>query len=142
MWHKPIFKGVLPIKNNLSKKIRDLRLKSGLTQAQLANKLRISPSAVGMYEQGRREPDSHTLSKICRVLDASGDYVLDLAKDANNDLEKSEIYNVICNFIENLEHQDNLMLNGIPISSDEKKKIASALKVATAVTLSDMDEKL
>lgn len=132
----PIFKEVLQIRNNLAKKIKLLRRKSGLTQAQLADKLEVSPSAVGMYEQGRREPDNHTLSKICQILDSNGDYLLDLEQDG---AQKNEIYSVISNFIENLEKQNNLMFNGEPINPTEKKKITSALKVATAVTLSDIN---
>ncbi len=123
-------------------------MKSGLTQAQLADKLNISASTVGMYEQGRREPDSTTLSKICRTLEASGDYVLDLEKQIkskskkDSESEKNEIYSVISDFIKNLEKQENLMFNGEPIDSGEKKKITSALKVAAAVTLSDINCKI
>ncbi len=96
-----------------------------------------------MYEQGRREPDSTTLSKICRTLDASGNYVLDLEENIgytqNTISGNKEIYGVISQFINDLEHQDNLMFNGEPINNLEKKKIASALKVAAAVTLSDIN---
>lgn len=133
------------IKIDLGRKIRHLRTKSGLTQAQLADKLNVSASTVGMYEQGRREPDSTTLSKICRTLNASGNYVLDLEKDEknpplkNSDPEKNEIYSVISEFIKNLEKQENLLFNGEPINNSEKKKITSALKVAAAVTLSDIN---
>lgn len=42
------------------KKIRESR---GLTQKQLADKLNIASSTVGMYEQGRRQPDLDTLIK-------------------------------------------------------------------------------
>lgn len=142
-WHIiPIFREVLHIKSNLAIKIKELRKKSGLTQAQLADKLEISASAVGMYEQGRREPDNQTLSKICRILDASGDYVLDLDKSAETHSQKADVYNIISDFIKNLENEKNLMFNGEPINQSEKKKITSALKVATAVTLSDIDKTL
>ncbi len=142
-WHnKPIFREVLQIKHNLARKLKELRKKSGLTQAELADKLEISASAVGMYEQGRREPDNHTLSKICRILDASGDYILDLDEAAQMHEQKSEIYSVISNFIKNLENEENLMFNGEPIDESERKKITSALKVATAITLSDIDKTL
>lgn len=127
----------------MGRKIKHLRIKCGLTQAQLADKLNISASTVGMYEQGRREPDSTTLSKICRTLDASGNYVLDLDERTysakGSEFENKEIYGVISEFINDLEHQENLMFNGEPINNCEKKKIASALKVATAVTLSDIN---
>ena len=108
----------------------------------MADKLNISASTVGMYEQGRRGPDNHTLSKICRMLDASGDYILDLEDGDKSDSESSEIYSVISNFINCLETQDGLMFNGEPINKGEKKRIASALKVATAVTLSDINCKM
>ncbi len=132
-------KGVIPIKSKLSTKLKKLRIKSGLTQAQLADKLNVSASAIGMYEQGRREPDSKTLSKICRTLDASGDYILDLETPDSTTVNNAEIYNVISDFINNLKRQEGLMFNGTPINKNEKEKIASALKIATAITLSDIN---
>jgi len=122
--------------------LKCLRLKAGLTQAQLADKLGVSASTIGMYEQGRREPDNTTLAKICRTLDASGDYMLNLDEENRTNPEKSEIYSIISDFINNLENQEGLMFNGEPINKSEKRKIASALKVATAVTLSDINLKI
>ena len=49
-------------------KIKQARERVGLTQSQLANKLSISPSAIGMYEQSRREPDYLTLIKMSYIL--------------------------------------------------------------------------
>ena len=92
-----------------------------------------------MYEQGRREPDSKTLSKICRTLDASGDYILDLENSDSNAVNNTEVYSIISDFINNLERLEGLMFNGTPINKNEKEKIASALKIATAITLSDMN---
>ncbi len=126
----------------MGNKLKHLRLKAGLTQAQLARKLGISASTVGMYEQGRREPDNFTLAKICRTLDASGDYILNLDEKNQINPEKSEIYSIISDFISTLENQEGLMFNGEPINNREKRKIASALKVATAVTLSDINLKI
>ena len=126
----------------MGNKLKHLRLKAGLTQAQLARKLGISASTVGMYEQGRREPDNFTLAKICRTLDASGDYILNLDEKNQINPEKSEIYSIISDFISTLENQEGLMFNGEPKNNREKRKIASALKVATAVTLSDINLKI
>ena len=42
----------------LGARIAALRRQAGMNQGELAKKLGISPSAVGMYEQGRREPNS------------------------------------------------------------------------------------
>lgn len=40
----------------LGERIIILRCQKGLTQAELAKLLHISTSALGMYEQGRRQP--------------------------------------------------------------------------------------
>ena len=57
-------------------RIAALRRAAGWNQAELAQRLRISPSAVGMYEQGRREPSADMLVQIARVLGVSVDYLL------------------------------------------------------------------
>lgn len=58
------------------KQIELLRRKNGWSQAELAERLHISPSAVGMYEQGRREPPIDVLIAMSREFDVSIDYLL------------------------------------------------------------------
>ncbi len=58
------------------KKIRDLRLEAEMTQGELAARLGVSPSAVGMYEQGRRVPDRETLLKLCALFRTTADFLL------------------------------------------------------------------
>ena len=48
----------------LGPRIAALRHDAGWSQAELAKKLRVSASAIGMYEQSRREPSADTLDKI------------------------------------------------------------------------------
>ena len=60
----------------LGKRIAALRSSKGLNQKQLAEKLNISPSAIGMYEQGRREPSLDRLVAIAGVFEVSTDYLL------------------------------------------------------------------
>ena len=50
----------------LGARIALLRRESGWSQKELAGHLEISPSAVGMYEQGRREPSNALLLKMAR----------------------------------------------------------------------------
>jgi len=57
-------------------RIAVLRRSAGLSQAELARRLRISPSAVGMYEQGRREPAADMLVAIAEIFGVSTDYLL------------------------------------------------------------------
>ena len=57
-------------------RIAALRREAGLSQAQLALRLGISPSAMGMYEQGRREPSMETVVAMAKVFRVSTDYLL------------------------------------------------------------------
>lgn len=60
----------------LGSRIALCRRAQGLSQSELADKLNISPSAIGMYEQGRREPSCDILIALSRVLGVSVDYLL------------------------------------------------------------------
>ena len=56
--------------------LRELRTQKGLTQAELSKTLQVSASSIGMYEQGRREPDNETLGKIANYFNVTTDYLL------------------------------------------------------------------
>ena len=60
----------------LGARIAALRRRAGWSQAELAKRLRISASAVGMYEQGRREPSADTLVELAKLFGVSTDYLL------------------------------------------------------------------
>lgn len=60
----------------LGARIAALRRDAGWNQAELARRLQISPSAVGMYEQGRREPSADMLLTIARAFGVSVDYLI------------------------------------------------------------------
>lgn len=60
----------------LGLRIAALRREANLSQSELARRLKISPSALGMYEQGRREPSAGTLVALARELGVSTDYLL------------------------------------------------------------------
>ena len=60
----------------LGARIAALRRNAGLSQAELAQRLQISASAMGMYEQGRREPSAQTLVTMAQALGVTTDYLL------------------------------------------------------------------
>lgn len=60
----------------LGVRIAALRKQAGLSQAELARRLQVSPSAIGMYEQGRREPSGQTLVAMAELFGVSTDYLL------------------------------------------------------------------
>ena len=60
----------------LGARIAALRRKAGWNQGELARLLGVSPSAIGMYEQGRREPSTDLLVALARTFNVTVDYLL------------------------------------------------------------------
>jgi len=57
-------------------RLKELRRKKDITQEELAKQLQLSPSTIGMYETGRREPDFDTLQMIADYFHVSTDSLL------------------------------------------------------------------
>ena len=55
----------------IGEKIRDLRIKRGYSQAQLAELMGMKRSAISNYEQGIREPDLDTVEAFADFFDVS-----------------------------------------------------------------------
>ena len=70
----------------LGARIAALRRQRKMSQADLAEALRISPSAVGMYEQGRREPSVEILIALSQELGVTLDYLLSGRPDTVRDV--------------------------------------------------------
>ena len=60
----------------LGSRIAALRRGAGMSQSELAQHLKISPSTVGMYEQGRREPSVETLAAMAELFCVSIDFLV------------------------------------------------------------------
>lgn len=60
----------------LGPRIAALRRDMGWSQAELAHHLGISPSAVGMYEQNRREPSAALLVAMAQLFTVTTDFLL------------------------------------------------------------------
>ena len=57
-------------------RLKKLRKEKGLVQEGIAALLNVSPSTVGMYEQGRRDPDTETVRFLATYFNVSTDYLL------------------------------------------------------------------
>lgn len=68
---------------NFQTVLRALRKENGLTQDELANKLKVSRSTIGMYESGTREPDYRTTEAIADFFDVDIDFLLGRTKKAS-----------------------------------------------------------
>lgn len=56
--------------------LKSLRISKDLTQDELSKQLKISRSAIGMYESGARQPDFETMELIADFFNVDIDYLL------------------------------------------------------------------
>ena len=107
-------------------KLKNFRKEAGLTQKQLADALGISASAVGMYEQGRREPDKDTLILISNYFGVTVDSILGISR--GNDLSDC---------LEDIKNQamaaKGLMFNGVMLDADKINQLVDVMMVAAEV---------
>jgi repressor LexA len=57
-------------------RIKEIRKRKKITAKELAEHVSVAESTMSLYENGKREPDFETLSKIARYLEVSVDYLL------------------------------------------------------------------
>ena len=65
-------------KQSFDKIIKELRIESGLTITEFAQKLGVSPMCACYWENGKRKPNYEQLRRLCEVLGVSGDLLLGL----------------------------------------------------------------
>ena len=64
-----------------AKRLKELRLKSGLTQIQFAEKIDVSVTQLSNYENGKRMPSLDTFIKMCLVLNKPAECFLNIEKE-------------------------------------------------------------
>lgn len=58
-------------------KLRAIRSLRGMTQADLAKKAGVSPTAIAEYEKDKRDLRSDTIRKLCEALNVKVKYLVD-----------------------------------------------------------------
>ena len=110
---------------NFNDRLKQLRLSSGKTQQELADELGISPSAIGMYEQGRRQPDRATLILMSEYFGVSVDYLLGAERGR-------DVKDMLDNLRNEIKDASGLMFNGKPLDMDTDK-LFDAMYLAASV---------
>ena len=114
-------------------RIKKLRKQRGMTQAELARELDISASSIGMYEQGRREPDKEMFLRLSRYFGVPVEYLMDDSVKLDEPMEFKD-------FIEKVRREllerEGLLVNGVPLSRSDIEEIMQAIEksVLTATT--------
>lgn len=98
----------------LGNRIKLLREELGLKQEELANKMSVSPSSIGMYETNKREPNNELILKLAEYFGVSTDYLL-----GKTDLRKAEAINI--------DDADIAFYNGVKGLNDTNKAILKGI---------------
>lgn len=91
----------------IGKRVKELRMKKGLSQQELGNAVGVTKVSICGYENGTRLPNLEKLVKIADVLETSTDYLLgrevSITNEESNKYVGSISYEDIC-FISELRH--------------------------------------
>lgn len=75
------------MKKNFQAKIKELRLKKGLTQKQLSEITNLTPALISLYESGKQTPRAETVERLASALECSVYELLEhLAETPKDDL--------------------------------------------------------
>ena len=69
-----------PALEEIAMRLKAARVESGLTQAQLGEKLSVSQDTVSLWENGKSVPTAEYVIEICKLFSISADYLLGLTE--------------------------------------------------------------
>ncbi len=111
-------------------RLKQLRTARGMTQADVAQALGISKSTVGMYEQGRREPDLETVVQMAKLFSVSVEEILGLQDES----EPTELLPALRQY---LSHCPAISFQGKRLTEEEIGQLTRAIEISVAVAMSE-----
>ncbi len=61
--------------SNFAERLKELRIENNLSQEQLASKVGLSHTAIGLWEQNKRTPNLDAVIKLAKFFKVSIDYL-------------------------------------------------------------------
>ncbi|KOY81542.1 helix-turn-helix domain-containing protein [Lysinibacillus macroides] len=113
-------------------RLKELRKKSKLTQADVAKYLNISESAYGYYEQGRNDISISNVQLLAEKYRVSVGYILGETNTKNvpneNNKDEQDVAKRLEQFREEIEHSDGLAFDGEPMSEEAKESLIESME--------------
>ncbi|NPV43221.1 MAG: helix-turn-helix transcriptional regulator [Firmicutes bacterium] len=108
----------------IGNRIRQLRIKSGLTQEQLGEKSNLHYSYIGQVERGDKVPSLKTLKKITKALNTSLDYLLEPEEEYRVKSDRELLKQELVSLLKNRSNKEmEMILNIIRTILDEFDKL-------------------
>lgn len=110
------------------------RIKTGLTQQQIADKLGITKSTYCGYETAKRSPDPQRIKQLAKVLHVSADALLDISieKETSPAPAKAETKEVSADQIRALFVAAGIMPDGVDVTDEDLRFLRSVAKAVSA----------
>lgn len=67
----------------LKDRLRQARINAGLTQNEVAARLGVTESTYCGYETGKRQPDAIKIASLAKIMNVTGDYLLEIEEKAH-----------------------------------------------------------
>ncbi len=110
----------------LNERLREARKAAKMTQKEVASAINVTESTYCGYETGKRRPDAVTITALARVLNVSGDFLLETGFD-----DKKEKPTIVTD--DGLDSLDVQLIEILKtLSQAEKRMILAQLQVLTA----------
>lgn len=120
---------------NFKDMLKYLRKREHLSQAELAERLKISKSTVGMYELGKREPDFKTLALIADFFKVDMNFLLGKGGSGSAESvsfsprDERDIEKRLEAALQDLEDTQNaLMFSGTPLDEETRELLKVSLE--------------
>lgn len=105
----------------IGNRIKKLREELDLKQDELAKKLGVSPSAVGMYERDLREANDDIKLRMCNLFNCSMDYLTGKSDLRNYDKDEQEFRFAYHKEMEGLSEQE--IADALKFYKEMKKRV-------------------
>lgn len=95
----------------IADRIKELRERSGYTQATLAKRLSLTRASINAWESGVSAPSTQYLIELAKLFKVPTDYILDLTSLDTLDISKLKIdqKNMVYNMVNYLENYNDVM---------------------------------
>lgn len=126
----------------LGERIKELRKKHKMSRKELGERLGVSVSAIGMYEQGNREPDAAKLEMLCEIFGVTLDYLIGRKTTQRTLPHSSDIIETFDLMAADILEHGGLMFNGEPIDNEQVERVVEAMRIGMLLRLQqDIDKK-
>ncbi len=122
--------------------LKDLRKSRKLTQAELAQAVGISQTAISLYERGEREPDMKLLSQFAQLFEVDMNYLLGSeARPAPQSSEEPltardqrDIGKKMRSMLELFDSDEALMFDGEPLDEETRELLKESYRSQLELT--------